>query len=257
MLTTDLIIYSGKFDGITIQDTTQFGYGGIYLTGVISVPENEEIVFLAGSHPELAADFHLIVDGNLTAEGTIDDPVIFDKYLTGKWYGIVISGTGIADFEYCEFTNAQFPLNCVGEVWVDNCEFYFNDRGIYLKKPLRYMVENTYIHDCGYFGLFLRDSHKPIYRSGIYNSRFTDSNYGLWFYNASAYVASDSIHANKYAGILANRGSNPVITNSVVSNTYNGVTDYPEIRISGTSYPVIDKRFNDITFGNSYSIYRS
>lgn len=166
-----------------------------------------------------------------------------------------ITEIGSAEMEYCEFQNAQFPLNSKGEIVVENCEFLFNDRGIYLEKPERYQINNTYIHNCGIFGIMLMNSHEPIYRSEIKYSKFTGNDYGLWFYNTSAVVLSDTVYANKYAGILANRGSNPVISKSTISYTHYDGTDYPEIKISGTSYPVVDKMNNDIIFGNSYSFY--
>ena len=255
MLTEHLTIHKGMFNGITIQGIVRFGRGEIVLGNIIPVPYNAKIVFLPGSHPELAEDFHLTVDGNLTAEGTIDDPVIFDKYLTENWYEILIKASGIADFEYCEFTNAQFPLKSMGEVTVDNCEFYQNDRGIYLENPLRYMIENTYIHNCGYFGLLLKDGHTAMYHSKISNSRFDNNDYGLWFYNASPVTESDTLYSNKKAGIFAQRNSNPVITGTSISYTYFESTEYPEIRINSNSYPLIDKRDNDIIFDSGYSIY--
>lgn len=255
LLTEELIIHQGGFDAVTIQDVVQFGRGAIVLSGEISVSSDAEIVFLPGSHPELAEDFYLTVDGLFTATGTEENHIIFDKYQANNWYKIEVTDTGIADLAYCEFQNAQFPLNSKGEIFVDNCEFLFNDRGIYLEKPQRYQITNTYIHDNYQFGVFLRDSHETPYRSEIKKSKFTGNNYGLWFYNASAAVESDTIYANKYAGILANRGSNPVVTYTTISYTHYDATDYPEIRTSGTSYPVVDKRFNDIIFGNSYSIY--
>ncbi len=255
MLTEDLTIYKGVFDGITIQDVVQFGCGEIVLRDEISVSENGEIVFLSGSHPQLAEDFHLIVDGLLTAPGNEGNHVVFDKYLTNNWYKIEITETGLAELDYCEFRNAQFPLHSIGGIIVENCEFLFNDRGIYLKNPTRYQINNSYIHNCGFFGILLMNSHEPIYRSEIKYSKITGNDYGLWFYNASAVVLSDTIYANKYAGILANRGSNPVVTYSTISYTHYDGTDYPEIKINGTSYPVVEKMFNDIIFGNSYSLY--
>ncbi|MDP8211137.1 MAG: right-handed parallel beta-helix repeat-containing protein [Candidatus Stygibacter australis] len=255
MLTEDLTIHSGVFNGIIIQDIVQFGCGEIILKDEIYVPTGAEIIFLASAHPELAEDFHLIVDGVLTAIGNEENVIVFDKYLTNNWNKIEITEIGSAELEYCEFQNAEFPLNSKGEIIVDNCEFLYNDRGIYLEKPERYQINNSYIHNCGLFGILLMNSHEPIYRSEIKYSKFTGNDYGLWFYNASAVVLNDTIYANKYAGILANRGSNPVVTKSTISYTHYDGTDYPEIKISGTSYPVVDKRCNDIIFGNSYSFY--
>ena len=94
-----------------------------------------------------------------------------------------------------------------------------------------------------------------MYRSSIKNNLITNNNYGLWFYNASAYVEADTIFANKYAGIMANRGSNPVIVGSSISSTYYNSNNYPEIKISGSSYPIVDRNENDIIFGNGHSIY--
>lgn len=154
MLTEELVIYQGIYEGITISGITQFGCGDITLKNVITVPENEEIVFLPGSMPKFNAAFHLIVNGNITAVGTENDPIVFDKYLADNWFKIEIKESGIAEFEYCEFLNAQYPLSSKGEILVDNCYFHDNDKGIYLEKPVRYVIDNSNITQCGQFGLF-------------------------------------------------------------------------------------------------------
>ncbi len=255
LLTSELTIHQGVFDGITIQGVTQFGTGDIVLRDEIPVPFGTEIVFLPGSQPQLSSNYHLIVDGNFTAIGTAENNIIFDKYSSTNWYKIEITNDGNANMEFCNFLNAQFPLDNKGYAVIENCEFQDNDRGIFLNSPTGYQIKNSIINNCNYFGILLKDSHILMYRSVIKNNLITNNNYGLWFYNASAYVEADTIFANRYAGILGNRGSNPVIVGSSISSTYYNDTNYPEIKIGGSSYPIVDRNGNDIIFGDGHSIY--
>ncbi|MDP8201572.1 MAG: heparinase II/III family protein [Candidatus Tenebribacter burtonii] len=254
LLTSELIIHQGVFDGITIQGVTQFGTGDIVLKNIIPVPFDAEIVFLPGSQPQLASNFHLIVDGNLTALGTSEYNIIFDKYSSTNWEKIEITNEGNADMEFCKFLNAQFPLYNRGYIEIENCEFLDNSSGIYLDNPIGYQINHSIINNCSY-GILIKDSHVLMYRSAIKNNLITNNNYGLLFYNASAYVEADTIFANKYVGIMAHRGSNPVIVGSSISNTYYNSINYPEIKIGGSSYPIVDRNENDIIFGNGHSIY--
>ncbi len=254
LLTSELTIYQGVFDGITIQGVTQFGTGDIVLKNEIPVPFGTEIVFLPGSQPQLYSNFHLIVDGDLTALGTAENNIIFDKYSSTNWNKIEITNDGNANMKFCKFLNAQFPLYNNGYVDIEYCEFLDNSGGIYLDNPTGYQINHSIINNCGY-GILIKDSHILMYRSSIKNNLITNNNYGLWFYNASAYVETDTIFSNKYVGIMANRGSNPVIVGSSISSTYYNSNDYPEIKISGSSYPIVDRNENDIIFGNGHSIY--
>jgi tetratricopeptide (TPR) repeat protein len=254
LLTEELTIYQGVFDGITIQGVTQFGTGDIVLKNEIPVPFGTNIVFLPSSQPQLYSNFHLIVDGDLTALGTAENNIIFDKYSSTNWNKIEITNDGNANMKFCKFLNAQFPLYNNGYVDIEYCEFLDNSGGIYLDNPTGYQINHSIINNCGY-GILIKDSHILMHRSAIKNNLITNNNYGLWFYNASGYVEADTIFANKYAGIMANRGSNPVIVGSSISSTYYNSNNYPEIKISGSSYPIVDRNENDIIFGNGHSIY--
>lgn len=255
LLTSDLTIHQGVFDGITIQGVTQFGTGNIVLKTEVPVPTGAEIVFLPGSHPKLDSDFNLIVDGNFTAIGTVENNIRFDKYSSTNWHKIEITNYGNVNIKHCIFTNAQYPLNNKGFAVVDSCIFQNNDRGIIIDRPSGYQIKNSTIENCHDFGILVRNSYTTMYRSSIENNHIKNNNYGLWFFHASAYVNTDTISTNRYAGILANRGSNPIVTNSSISGTYYNSTNYPEIKLSGTSYPVIDRGRNDIIFGDGNSIY--
>jgi len=199
LLTSELIIHQGVFDGITIQGVTQFGTGDIVLMNEIPVPSGTEIVFFPGSQPQLASNFHLIVDGNLTALGTSEYNIIFDKYSSTNWGKIEITNEGNANMEFCKFLNAQFPLYNRGYIEIENCEFLDNSSGIYLDNPIGYQINRSIINNCSY-GILIKDSHVLMYRSSIKNNLITNNNYGLLFYNASAYVEADTIFANKYVG---------------------------------------------------------
>ncbi|MBT5419938.1 MAG: T9SS type A sorting domain-containing protein, partial [Candidatus Cloacimonetes bacterium] len=257
LLNNQLFIHAGVYDNLTIQGVTQFGYGNIVLESNFSVPQNNELVFTANSHPKLNSNFHLVVDGILTAIGTEGNPIIFDKQTNENWDKIEIENTGRANMKFCKFYNAQSPLSNGGYVEIDNCLFQDNQRGIFLDNPTGYQIKNSVVSNCGYFGILLRNTHHPAFRSIIKDNLITHNNYGLWFYNASACVEADTIFANKFAGILANRGSNPIISNSSISFTHDDFVDFPELKIGGSSYPIIARNRNDIIFGNGLSFYNA
>ena len=251
----DLIVYQGSYSSITITELLNFGTGELILSGNWLIPENCELNILPGANLELNDSFNLIVDGQLTAIGTEDQKITLDKPLAPNWGEISINSEGRVDMKYCEISNSTFPIRCKGYIDIKHSDFTDCDRGIFLDNPSGYIIENTIISNCGYFGILLRNSHRPIYRSIFRNNLITESNYGLWFYNASAYVEADTVFANKYSGVYCSRGSNPIIFNSSISASYYDSEDNPEVKIAGNSYPVVDRNRNDIIFDNGYSIY--
>jgi hypothetical protein len=257
LLTTDLVIYQGTFDGITIQDTTQFGRGDIVLGDEITVPVDTEIVFKPGAHPQLKSDFELTVDGTLTALGEAENKISFDKYSSTNWQKIEIANGGNASFKHCNIYNGLYPLQNKGYVSVDSCFFYENTSGILLDTPSGYQIENTQIDRCGSFGVLLRNSHLISDKSYLKNNLIRYNTYGIWFYNASGNVSADTLYANEAAGIMCNRYSNPVVKQTSVSSTMNSPNDNPEIKLSDGSYPITDRTYNDIIFGAGYSIYNA
>jgi hypothetical protein len=257
LLTTDLVIYQGTFDGITIQDTTQFGKGDIVLGDEITVPVDTEIVFKPGAHPQLKSDFELTVDGTFIALGEAENKISFDKYSSSNWQKIEIANGGNASFKHCNIYNGSHPLQNKGYVSVDSCFFYENTSGILLDTPSGYQIENTQIDRCGSFGVLLRNSHLISDKSYLKNNLIRYNTYGIWFYNASGNVSADTLYANEVAGIMCNRYSNPVIEQTSVSYTRNSPNDNPEIKLSDGSYPITDRTYNDIIFGTGYSIYNT
>jgi hypothetical protein len=255
LLTSELTIYQGFFNNIEINGVTQFGTGDIILKNDFTVPPGSEIVFLAGSNPQLFSNFKLEIEGTMNAIGTDEEHIVFDKQSGSNWSGIVIKDIGTANIEYCKFKNADAPLEIQGNVIVNNCIFQDNYDGILVNNPQGYIIENSIIDNCNTTGIFVYNAHGEIENSTIRNNLLTNNNSGLIFYNSSSYVEADTVYSNNYAGIIAVRSSNPVIRNSSISGTYNDNTDYPEIRISGYSYPIIDWNRNDIIFGSGYSIY--
>ena len=251
----ELVVYQGSYSNITVPELLTLGTGDLLLSEPWTIPENCELKIQEGANLELNDNFDLTVDGQLTAIGTEEQSIVFDKASSSNWGKISINFDGRADMGFCKITNSIFPINNKGYVEIQYSEFSDCDRGIFLDNPSGYIIENSIISNCGYFGILLRNTHRPIYRSILRNNLITENNFGLWFYNASAYVEADTIFANKYSGIYCTRGSNPVIFSSSISATYYNSEDNPEIKIGGSSYPVVDRNRNDIIFNNGYSIY--
>ena len=255
ILSSQLVIYQGYYDNLTINDNVAFGTGLLNLSGDWTVSNDVTVEILARAQLNLADNFNLFIEGNLVAQGSEEEPIIFDKKDENNWKMIKIFDIGTADFNYCEFRNSTKPIHCCGVVNITNSTFIDNDTGITLDNPTGFTIDNLTITNCGTFGILVKDSHSPVYRSHIKTCLIQNNNYGLWFYNASANVKAVTASSNKFAGILATHGSNPVITLSSISYTHSNSINYPEIKIGGSSYPIIDRHLNDIIFENGYSIF--
>ncbi|MCF7913380.1 MAG: T9SS type A sorting domain-containing protein [Candidatus Cloacimonetes bacterium] len=255
LLSENLVIHHGIISGVTITDTVVAGRGNVILSGTVTLDNGAELKLLSGASPLFNSDLKLIVNGALTAVGEEGNEIEIDKYGNDNWNNITINLVGAAELEYCILRNSEYPLKGSGSFSVKNCEFADCDHGIYLSKPVSFDIDSTYIHDCGIYGILLMDSHLAAGSGEMEHLEVNDNQYGLWFYNATANVDSVNICANLYTGLLAQRSSNPIISHSTISDTYQSNTEYPEIKISGASYPVLDCGHNNIIFGSGYSIY--
>ena len=102
---------------------------------------------------------NLIVNGNIIAEGTEDDPIIFTRYQDSLYYHWgVIYLTEDADrcvFKYCDFSYSARMMIYVGllpigsisiyseETIIENCDFYDNFCGVFMQCfPQEVIVKN-------------------------------------------------------------------------------------------------------------------
>jgi hypothetical protein len=108
----------------------------------------------------------IIVHGGISAQGTAQDPVVFDTYEQDplyNWSGVEIApGAMFSSFEYCQFkrtfvfylfpsnewrTGALFIFN--GKIHIRNCEFTDNWGGICTYFPG--MIEDALVYGCKFY----------------------------------------------------------------------------------------------------------
>ncbi len=260
LLTEELIIHQGVFDGITIQGVTQFGTGEIVFRHEITVPVGAELIFTPNSKPQMAEDSKFSVNGQVTAIGDSLNIIEFDKKLSENWIGFYISSDGAVDFQYCKFSNAKGAIQCFGDIDLSNSEITNCDYGLQINSPNSYKVNDNTISNCGKYGVFIGNTSFLITACHFEDNFIYDCQYGLFLYNTNAEINDNAIYNNDENGMYISRRSNPIIISSYIGNTRKGAIDTPEIYLIDDSYPVLDYMYNDIVIesgGNSKSIYNA
>jgi hypothetical protein len=152
------INWGTQFCGTISSDTTWSG--AVYVPCDVTVDSGAELTLSPGcvvhfatsdsSHGGASSSkCELIVEGELTAEGTSQSPVLLTSASSAPsiydWYGVrILSGSAIFEPEYCNFEYASFPISSGDTIHVDNCSFsHFVGPGIYAGS--RVTVEDCYV----------------------------------------------------------------------------------------------------------------
>jgi hypothetical protein len=260
LLTEELTIYKGIFDDIEIAGISKFGLGEIEFRNEITVPVGTEMKFVPGSHPQMTTDTKFNISGQVTAIGDSLNVIEFDKKLLANWKGFYINSDGAADFRYCKFTEAEYPIRCFGDIDLENSEITNCDYGLYINSPTSYEVSENSISDCNTYGVLIANYSPPMTDSYFEGNSIFNCQYGLYLYNTNTVVDSNFIYNNSLNGVFISHRSYPPIQSSFIGNTRNGDIDNPEIYLIDDSYLVLDYQYNDIIIesgGRSISIYNA
>ena len=115
--------------------TVKVGSGAHTLTGDVTVPANIALIFEPDATVNIAAGKKITVQSALIAEGTIYDPITFDKSGSSKWWGIKFEDSSDDNdciLKHCTIQNASYGVYCYkASPAIEYCDFNNNTIGIY------------------------------------------------------------------------------------------------------------------------------
>ncbi len=218
---------SGDVSGVWDVDT-------IFVDGDITVPQNETLTIMPGTVVYFTDWYKFDVQGQLIAEGTEDENIIFDAPEDVVWHGMRFYYTDdnsqpVSKIKYCQFTKAG------GGTWTNPGwpALYFvhstvsvSDSKIFHSGSSEFNysmslinsggnISNTELHNVS--GLYI-DS---LSTTSISNCHFDSS--GIQFYNSSITIDSCLIEENSGVGIYG-YNSFSEISNTVIKNSGGGVS---------------------------------
>jgi len=85
------------------------------LTGNVTIPSGMSLIIEPGTNVYIPASKKITVQGELIAEGTISDPITFDKSGSSKWWGIKFedsSDDNVCVLKHCTIQNASYGVYC-------------------------------------------------------------------------------------------------------------------------------------------------
>lgn len=227
------VIVSGNVSGNWTTDT-------VFVDGNLIVPSGETLNIAAGTFIEFQSYFRIDVQGNIIANGLINDTIKFTIHDTsnfysqeqgrGGWSGIrfnqLLNSADSSIFSYCCFEYGKATedsLNSYGGVFfihnfnkvrISNCRFYnnysfFKGGAIYLHSANVKICNSTFRN--GYSG------NKSIgygYGGGICSMySLPDIRYNSFFNNKSTGVG----------GAVSFDFSDPIFENNIMQNNYSGL----------------------------------
>ncbi len=145
---------------LVTTDTTWTADLPIVIFGQLTVQESATLTILPGSRIFCHADAPLIVDGNIQANGTLNQKIIFRgdrldepyKNFPAGWPGFVFNSLSLGNsLVHCEIRNAYQAITAapVSEVFLDKCIIdNAYDAGIIASNAF-ITAENTLITNCG------------------------------------------------------------------------------------------------------------
>jgi hypothetical protein len=266
--------------GGTISTTTW--YGTIIMTGSVTVPAGEVLTINPGTQVLVMyldqdgdgeGDFGLDIQGQLLAEGTAAEPVLFSMYGAdhkepGAWQGIAIDGDAPSSLISCVVEYAVVGVTLGDDSGLSDCTLRFNrDAGLLLDTAHSATLDGILAHDNTGAGLVWLDSADVTaldvtsQDNGTHGLRLDNSDggsldgcdlsrnggHGLAQIDSSLAVDGCTVSENSGMGVLYRGDADGSLGHSQV--TYNGdVGIRAESAGGGDPQPVI--RYNNV-YGNS------
>ena len=264
--------------GGVISSTTW--YGTVIMTGSVTVPAGEVLTINPGTqilvmyldqNADGVGDFGLYVDGEIHANGTQQDPILFTMYGAdhkdpGAWQGIVARGTA-ADFawtvvEYADVglflqlaasvSDASFRFNRTIGLFLDDADgatltrlsAHDNDgEGVVLQSADSVIISDLTSQNNLDTGLRLTSSNNGSLTTGIISGNQAD---GVQLIDSALAIDDCQVSQNGGYGLLYRGGSDGSLTHSVI--TYNDDVGIRAESTAGHPHPTIN--YNNI-YGNS------
>ena len=278
-------LYSQPVTGTLNEETTYYWDGTITLHEDVILPESSVLNILPGTVIKAREDSRLIIYGDIAAEGTEDNPIIFEPAIydapSSYWSGIVLSGGMQASIKHCHIMNADTCIYAIGNVTalIDSCLISHCDVGISILTSGAYEISNNEINNYTQNSIeiigVLNISRTYPDSIDIYNNVISGnsgvSDNGIYVFNKSGKleIYDNDITVNDNGISVEDCGSIHVYRNDIRGNTVGMyiLDSYPGLKentivgnngvgifISGDSYPVIE--LDNLVMNNgNYEMY--
>ena len=171
----------------------------------VTVPKNESLTILAGTKVIFNGYYKIIVDGELSALGTAEEPISFTVIDTTGFYKIDCGDGGWGGITF---------YNCTGPILLEYCNFSYGKAvdDVYYGGAVRlYNIDNVIVDHCNFInnmtlqkggGLYAEYSNVTISNCDVGDNKgfYSVSNYmyggGLFFINCTVEMKDMYIHDN-------------------------------------------------------------
>lgn len=209
--------------GIISTNTTWANNKQYIVTGNILVQAGVTLTIQAGTTIKVGQGNVLRVDGNLVAQGTETNPILFTSNNAqpspGDWIGIDTGYSGgIANLTHCEISYAEFAISSslnTAQNNVSRCYIHHNNVGIQTDNDL---ISNNRITHNSQVGILL---HGPSDPATIVNNEIAYNSEKGIYSGSDATIFGNLIHHNGY-GFSGNIGivGGKIISNTILWNDY-------------------------------------
>jgi parallel beta-helix repeat protein len=175
-----------------------------------------------GVHVKFDGDYYIALYGNLTANGTESNRIVFTSNLAdphmGDWSRIEVEDSGHIEMRYCDiaYGGLSIYLHKSGGHIFENSYFYDNVISIYLNAS----SNNRFINN-----IFLDNPYNAIHLDvSADNNLIADNTFDhcswcvkLWDSNSNNSILNNSI-SNSWLGIFSQTGNNTIANNTIFQN---------------------------------------
>jgi len=217
------------------------------------VDSSSELVIMPGVHVKLGPGINITVYGNITAIGTLANPIFFEENSVGTNWGAInlISPARRSHFAHCVIMhatygiyvyesdmnvtfsnisfNAQDGIHSVNsDIYVKNSSFFRNgpmtptsEAAIYLSNTDGEINDNWVVDNNN--GIFMKDGSTVSVKGNTIRGTYNPTANGIVVRSGSAPVIERNMLYYNYAGIVTNSSQSKIHNNSISDNNDDGI----------------------------------
>lgn len=186
------------------------------VVGEVTVPANETLNIEPGVQVVVNGDFRITALGNILAEGSEAENIVFTAAERFSWGGIRLEDEVVAsNFAFCSISDAEDGINSINSpVTISECYFNNNEQAVHIfgignTDPPEVIVQNSTIENCDQNGIYIvENSNAIIENNDISNCALDESPRGAVMLSSqgsecSPTIQNNYIHDNVWQGISA------------------------------------------------------
>ncbi len=230
----DVIYVSGDVYGTWSADT-------VIVTAEVRIPPDSSLTIMPGVEVLFSVHCKLIVEGTISAVGTVNDSIRFDEYSPPgghRWHGIrFLNATDVCSLKYCNLTNG----------WANGDGQDSNGGAIHCDNSSPIISGNTIcanIANNNGGGIYCYNESSPIVSGNtIYENFATNYGGGIFCHDSNPIISGNTIIANLAThyggGISCSGNSNPIISDNNIINENKAYIEGGGIYCTNYSSPII------------------